>query len=100
MVYISLTSVCSLCSSLNHEAFSDICWTIAMYVECLAMLPQLYMFQKQAGADGSTVEVGIWHNSVMPWASHHSLSIAVFRLCWATWCSRWDSPASLSCYSG
>jgi len=32
-----------------------------MYVECLAMLPQLYMFQKQAGSDGSTVEVVLGH---------------------------------------
>lgn len=47
--------------SLNHEMFSDICWTIAMYVECLAMLPQLYMFQKQAGLDGSTVEAVLGH---------------------------------------
>ncbi len=43
--------------SLNHEAFSDICWTISMYLECVAMLPQLYMFQRQAGTDGNTVEV-------------------------------------------
>lgn len=46
-----------MCSSLNHEAFSDICWTISMYLECVAMLPQLYMFQRQASSEGNTVEV-------------------------------------------
>jgi ER lumen protein retaining receptor len=48
--------------SLNHEMLSDVCWTISMYVECAAMLPQLYMFQKQAVSDGSkTVEAILGH---------------------------------------
>mmetsp|Transcript_6335 Transcript_6335/g.9555 ORF Transcript_6335/g.9555 Transcript_6335/m.9555 type:complete len:296 (-) Transcript_6335:175-1062(-) len=42
--------------SLNNEWFSDICWTISMYLESVAMLPQLYMFQKQATDEGGVVE--------------------------------------------
>lgn len=42
--------------SLNKEFFSDTCWTISMYVEAAAMLPQLYMFQKQASDEGGSVE--------------------------------------------
>lgn len=32
-------------------------WALSMYLEALAMLPQLYMFQKQAGDQGVVVEV-------------------------------------------
>ncbi len=46
---------------LNKEAFSDICWTLSMYIEAVAMLPQLYMFQKQAGDQENTVEVILGH---------------------------------------
>ncbi|CAE7774093.1 KdelR [Symbiodinium microadriaticum] len=42
--------------SLNNELFSDICWTLSMYLESVAMPPQLYMFQKQANDEGSIVE--------------------------------------------
>jgi len=34
--------------NLNSDWFSDVAWTYAMYLESFAMIPQLYMFQKQA----------------------------------------------------
>jgi len=34
--------------NLNADFFSDVAWTYAMYLESFAMIPQLYMFQKQA----------------------------------------------------
>jgi ER lumen protein retaining receptor len=36
---------------------SDICWTLSMYLEAVAMLPQIYMFQRQAADEGGIVEV-------------------------------------------
>lgn len=33
--------------SLNDDYFSDVAWTYAMYLESVAVIPQLYMFQKQ-----------------------------------------------------
>jgi hypothetical protein len=33
---------------LNSDFFSDVAWTYAMYLESVSILPQLYMFQKQA----------------------------------------------------
>ena len=46
-----------LFSSLNREFFSDVAWTLSMYLEAVAMLPQIYMFQKQASDQGGIVEV-------------------------------------------
>ena len=46
---------------LNKEFFSDVCWTFSMYLEAVAMLPQLYMFQKQASDADGTVEVMLGH---------------------------------------
>jgi ER lumen protein retaining receptor len=34
--------------SLNSDFLSDVAWTYSMYLESLALIPQLYMFQKQA----------------------------------------------------
>lgn len=34
--------------SLNSDWLSDVAWTYAMYLESVAVIPQLYMFQKQA----------------------------------------------------
>lgn len=34
--------------SLNSDFLSDVAWTYAMYLESVALIPQLYMFQKQA----------------------------------------------------
>ena len=45
--------------SLNREFFSDTCWTLSMYLEAIAMIPQIYMFQKQAADEGGTVEVSL-----------------------------------------
>lgn len=42
--------------SLNHDFVSDVAWTISMYLESVAMVPQLYMFQKQASDEGGVVE--------------------------------------------
>lgn len=33
--------------SLNEDFLSDVAWTYAMYLESVAVIPQLYMFQKQ-----------------------------------------------------
>jgi ER lumen protein retaining receptor len=46
---------------LNKEFFSDTCWTFSMYLEAVAMIPQLYMFQKQAGDQAGTVEQILGH---------------------------------------
>nr|CCA18024.1 conserved hypothetical protein [Albugo laibachii Nc14] len=35
--------------NLNHNWLADVSWTIALYVEALAILPQLFMFQKRGG---------------------------------------------------
>jgi len=34
--------------NLNSDFMSDVAWTYAMYLESLSLIPQLYMFQKQA----------------------------------------------------
>lgn len=34
--------------NLNRDFISDVAWTYAMYLESVALVPQLYMFQKQA----------------------------------------------------
>ena len=39
--------------SLNNVWWSDICWTFALYLEAVAILPQLYMFQKGDGSSGT-----------------------------------------------
>jgi len=48
---------------LNKEMFSDTCWTLSMYVEAIAMVPQLYMFQKQASDQDGTVEAVLSHTT-------------------------------------
>mmetsp|Transcript_21353 Transcript_21353/g.65181 ORF Transcript_21353/g.65181 Transcript_21353/m.65181 type:complete len:293 (-) Transcript_21353:527-1405(-) len=42
--------------NLNKEFFSDVCWTFAMYLESIAIFPQLYQFQRQAASNNFTVE--------------------------------------------
>ena len=49
------------CRNLNKEFLSDSCWTISMYLEASAMLPQIYMFQKLSNQEGGVVEVLIGH---------------------------------------
>ena len=57
--------------SLNHEFFSDFVWAASMYVEALAMAPQLYMFQKQAGERGIKLDA---------WLGHTVFAVAFSRL--------------------
>ena len=47
--------------TLNREWMSDVCWTLSMYLEAVAMLPQIYMFQKQAADVGGAVDALIGH---------------------------------------
>ena len=49
--------------NLNKEFFSDTCWTFSMYIEAVAMLPQVYMFQKQAAEENGMVEAMIGHTT-------------------------------------
>jgi hypothetical protein len=43
----------------EQEFFSDFCWTWSMYLESVAMLPQLYMFIRSASAGGDTAPGGV-----------------------------------------
>eukprot|EP00968_Pinguiococcus_pyrenoidosus_P002586 scaffold145_cov261-Pinguiococcus_pyrenoidosus.AAC.14 len=43
--------------NLNSEFFSDVCWTFAMYLESIAIFPQLYQFQRQAAQKNFEVEI-------------------------------------------
>jgi len=47
--------------SLNKEFLADTAWTNSMYLEAVAMLPQIYMFQRKAANDKGTVEPLIGH---------------------------------------
>mmetsp|Transcript_29519 Transcript_29519/g.95169 ORF Transcript_29519/g.95169 Transcript_29519/m.95169 type:complete len:291 (-) Transcript_29519:178-1050(-) len=46
--------------ALNRDWFSDVNWAFSMYVESFAILPQLFLFQKQAAVT-ATVEPLIGH---------------------------------------
>mmetsp|Transcript_24104 Transcript_24104/g.29005 ORF Transcript_24104/g.29005 Transcript_24104/m.29005 type:complete len:288 (+) Transcript_24104:85-948(+) len=46
--------------SLNRDWFSDVTWTCSIYTESFAVLPQLFLFQKQASYS-ATVEPLIGH---------------------------------------
>jgi hypothetical protein len=46
---------------LNKDFFTDVCWTFSMYLEALAITPQIYMFQKQASNQGGIVDPLIGH---------------------------------------
>uniref|UniRef100_A0A7S2SFV5 ER lumen protein-retaining receptor n=1 Tax=Eucampia antarctica TaxID=49252 RepID=A0A7S2SFV5_9STRA len=39
---------CLVHPNLNNDFFSDVSWTYSMYLESVALIPQLYMFQKQS----------------------------------------------------
>lgn len=82
--------------SLNEHWFTDITWTFALYLETLAVLPQLFMFQRQS--KGKPVEEWTAHFvaclgaarmlSLVFWAfSYHELShdeggwVGCFVLC-------------------
>lgn len=47
--------------SSNVEFLSDFCWVLSMYIEAVAMLPQVYMFQVQAADKTAVVEPLIGH---------------------------------------
>lgn len=47
--------------NLNREFLSDTFWALSMYLEAVAMLPQIYMFQNQAADQGGVVEALIGH---------------------------------------
>jgi len=53
--------------NLNGVWWSDVCWTFALYVEAVAVLPQLYMFQKAGGV-------------VESYTSHYVFSLGFARL--------------------
>lgn len=36
-------------TSLNRNIITDICWTFSMYLETVAIYPQIYLFQKKGG---------------------------------------------------
>lgn len=52
---------------LNNVWWSDICWTFALYTEAVAVLPQLFMFQKAGGV-------------VEAYTSHYVFSLGFARL--------------------
>eukprot|EP01034_Spumella_vulgaris_P028844 gene28844-35782_t len=47
--------------ALNKEFLTDTCWAASMYVEAMAMLPQIVMFSKQAQAKEGSVDTLIGH---------------------------------------
>ena len=47
--------------NLNREWFSDTCWALSMYLEAVAMIPQIYMFQHQARDLGGVLDAMIGH---------------------------------------
>jgi ER lumen protein retaining receptor len=53
--------------SLNENYLSDIPWTLALYLESVAVIPQLFMFQKST-------------KPVERWTSHYVFTLAVARL--------------------
>lgn len=53
--------------NLNGVWWSDVCWTFALYTEAVAVLPQLYMFQKAGGV-------------VEAYTSHYVFSLGFARL--------------------
>ena len=59
--------------SLNNVWWSDVCWTFALYLEAVAILPQLYMFQKGDGSSGT-------QKRVESFVSHFVFSLGFSRL--------------------
>ena len=70
-----------------------------MYLEACAMLPQIYMFQKQASSEGGVVEVS--HSSASAdGTNRHQVFILYFRPLLDTPSSHWASRESLNFASG
>ena len=38
----------------DHESFFEMCWAFSIYLEAVAILPQLFLLQKQGGAENLT----------------------------------------------
>lgn len=69
--------------NLNKDFISDMSWTFSMYTESLAIVPQLYMFQKQSS------------NTVEPLISHFVFTLGFARLVeMAFWLSSFHELAS------
>lgn len=66
--------------SLNREWLSDTAWTASMYLEAVAMLPQIFMFQKQAADEGGTVEVCTKLSKVIVGEMHFSCCQSSYEL--------------------
>jgi len=59
--------------NLNAVWWSDVSWTFALYLESVAVLPQLYMFQKGDGSAGGA-------KRVESFVSHYVFSLGFSRL--------------------
>ncbi len=53
--------------NLNNYFLADVAWTFSLYIEAVAVLPQLHMFQKKGG-------------EIEPFTSHWVFSIGAARL--------------------
>ena len=61
LVIVPTLFFAALCHpGLNKDFLSDTTWTYAMYLESFAILPQLFLFQKQSKAN-ATVDYLIGH---------------------------------------
>jgi hypothetical protein len=70
--------------SLNENKLSDIPWTLALYLECVAVVPQLFMFQKST-------------KPVERWTSHYVFTLALARMfSFMFWASSYHELSSKS----
>ena len=56
IIWLVVPSVCMalvLHPSLNGNFFTDVAWTMACYLETMAMIPQLYLFSRFAPDDAA-----------------------------------------------
>lgn len=68
--------------SLNNDKISDISWTLALYLESVAVIPQLFMFQKST-------------KPVERWTAHYVFTLAVARfLSFVFWASSYHELSS------
>ncbi|CAM9377773.1 unnamed protein product, partial [Discosporangium mesarthrocarpum] len=49
--------------TLNKDFLSDTAWTCSIYMESVAIVPQLFMFQRQERQDEGMVEVLVSHST-------------------------------------
>ena len=74
-------------STLNREWLSDVSWTMSMYLEAVAMLPQIFMFQRQASDQGGVVEVGDDCDMLCVLCVLGVLGVCVCAGCFWVWCA-------------